>query len=163
MQVNRRGPVNPDVMRLTADESDKLKLFIITAVACLLFFGCNHPLGTPDLTGFAPWERLPDGDGITYVHKFRTGHSMNPTFLAMFRYENAESLTDAVDVFQLVPLADGDKLDTWTANLKSKPDWFPIENASMVFEFPKHTKHGYMSNLWVDENKKLAVIERTWY
>ena len=76
--------------------SHSYSLFAVTLI-WLAIAGCNHPLGTPDLTGFAPWERLPDGNGITYVHQFRTGHSMNPTFLALFEYSSDQALKRAVD------------------------------------------------------------------
>ena len=125
--------------------------------------GCSgHPLISPNREGFPPWEKMPDGNGITYVNKYTHDPGIDPLYLASFRYDDDAALERAVNTFGLVLLPDGEDAPTFTTTMPDALSWFPLTNVTGRYVHPDDDTD-YVANLWVDSNQNLAVIECTWW
>lgn len=136
---------------------------LLTAILMLANFGCSgYPLISPNREGFAPWDKLPEGDGITYVNKYTHDPGIDPLYLALFRYADDAALQRAVQTFGLVPLANGEDSPTFTTTMPEMLSWFPLANVTERYVVPDDDV-AYVANIWVDSMQNLAVIERTWW
>lgn len=134
-------------------------------VVLLLFAiaGCDgHPIFSPNREGFPPWEKYPDGKGVTYVNKYTHDPGIDPTYLASFRYDDAASLDRYVQAFGLVPLADGEDASTFTTTIPDEIPWFPLANVTERYVYPDKEAE-YVANIWVESAKNVAIIERSWW
>jgi hypothetical protein len=140
----------------------------VLAILALTCTGCTFPLFNPNREGYAPWEKLPDGDGITWINKYSHDPGIDPLYLASFRYDDDAALQRVVDTFGLSPLPENTDVATFTSTLPEPIEWFPLPNVTATFVFgdsnsyPGGTRE-YVSNLWVDSSQKIAIIERTWW
>ena len=107
-----------------------LALFVFAAASISQFSGCNHPLGTPDMTGFAPWEHIPEGDGIRYIETAKAGHSRMPTLVALFEYKDQDSLSRMIDEFQL---ENDDKYDRTVKLFRADESEFNLLQVDVVY------------------------------
>ncbi|HUG67239.1 MAG TPA: hypothetical protein VMM76_05790 [Pirellulaceae bacterium] len=137
----------------------------LLSVACI---GCNFPLLNPNREGFPPWEKLPDGHGITYIEMYTHDPGIDPLYLASFHYADDAALQLVVDTFGLAPLPDGTEVSTFTTTIPDPIDWFPLKNVTSIYVHPDSNsypggKREYVANLWVDSSENIAIIERTWW
>lgn len=131
--------------------------YLIFAVIAAV--GCNHPLGNPDMTGFAPWERLPEGNGITYLETAKAGRGRIPTLIALFKYDSDDALQLAVSEFELEI---DDSADKEVAVFKADDSKFVLVAVATVYHYPTE-KDGHACRMWVDSDRKQAIIERMWW
>ena len=138
------------------------------AVLAILSVGCSFPLINPNREGFAPWEKLPDGNGITWINKYSHDPGIDPLYLASFRYDDDVALQLVIDTFGLSPRPENTEVATFTDTIPDSISWFPLTNVTSTFVFsgsssyPGGTRE-YVSNLWVDASQKVAIVERTWW
>ena len=129
----------------------------------LCVIGCGKiPLLSENRKNFAPWEKLPEGNGIHYVEKLTRDPGIDPLYLAKMTYDDDTALQNVIDTFGLVPHVGPDEPSTFTTTLNPVPTWFPLQNVTVVYVFPPGS-HEYVSNLWVDNDSKTMILERTWW
>ena len=131
-----------------------------TLTLCFFLAGCNTPLSPQDLAGLAPWERLPDGDGITYIAKARGGRQRIPTLAALVQYSDDHALRLIVNEFGLIAA----KVENAQAVTLFEIDneQIALSNVSERYEYPQ-LEDGYSCSLWVDTQNKRAIIQRMWW
>lgn len=135
--------------------------FICGLLLCTL--GCGKiPLLSENREGFPPWEKLPEGNGIHYVEKFTRDPGTDPLYLAKMTYADDAALRTVIHTFELVPHEGPDRPSTFTTTLDPAPPWFPLKNVTDIYAFPSGTNE-YVSNLWVDRQSKVIILERTWW
>lgn len=140
--------------------------YFAALLASILFgvsIGCGgQPLIAPSRVGFPPWEKLPDGNGITYVNKYTHDVGIDPLYLASFQYDDDAALERVIQTFGLVLLPDGEDATTFTTTMPDAVQWFPLTNVTERYVYPDDNVE-YVANIWVDSTQKLAIIERTWW
>ena len=127
--------------------------------------GCGQlPFSSGNRHNFAPWDRLPESDGIVYVEKFVSdpgpGHSPI-VYLAKIKYETDADVQKVVEEFDLLPC---DKLRAETSFARSTstpPKWFPLSGVTVLYS--SQTDPAYVANLWVDKEERVMIIERSWF
>lgn len=118
---------------------------------------------SPNRKNFAPWEKLPAGNGVSYLEKYE-GAGIDPMYLAMMSYEDHDALRLVIETFGLVPQDEGNRVSTFTNTLGDRtPEWFSPELATEIYVFPAGFKEGYVSNLWINTNNRTMILERTWW
>ena len=137
-------------------------------LALLLLFiasGCGKiPLISPNRKNFPPWEKLPEGNGIRYVEKLTRDPGIDPLYLAKMIYDDDTALQLVLDTFGLVPRDDAHDDSTFTTTLgDSQPSWFPLDGVTHVYVYPSKPNEEYVSNLWVNADEKVMILERTWW
>ena len=111
-----------------------------------------------------PWERLPAGDGIRYVEKLTHDPAVDPLYLAKMTYDDAAALQRVLDTFGLVPRGENDDNTTFTTMLDdSQPTWFPLTDVTDVYYYPANPEEDYLSNLWVNAEEKVMILEIWFY
>ena len=137
-----------------------LVLLVLLTVA-----GCGKiPLISPNRKNFAPWEKLPEGNGIRYVEKFARDPGIDPLYLAKMTYDDDTALQLVLDSFGLVPRDDTHGESTFTTTLRDpQPSWFPLNGVTHVYVYPSKPDEEYVSNLWVNADEKVMILERTWW
>ncbi|WP_162273284.1 hypothetical protein, partial [Rubripirellula obstinata] len=145
-----------------------MKPIRVLAILAFAAVGCSFPLLNPNREGFAPWEKLPDGNGITWVNKYVHDPGIDPLYLASFRFDDETALQLVVKTFGLSPLPADTDVATFTETMPDSIDWFPLPNVSSTYVFADSNSYRggnreYASNLWVDSTQNLAIIERTWW
>jgi hypothetical protein len=129
----------------------------------ILSVGCEGmPLFNENRQNFPPWEKLPEGGGITYVEKFTHDPGLDPIYLALIKYEDDAALAKAIDTFGLIQHSTLDAPTTFAEVLDNKPSWFPLKKVTHLYVFPEGT-HEYVANLWVNADEKTMIIERSWW
>ncbi len=139
-----------------------LCMSLLLLVACS---GCGKiPLISPNRKNFPPWEKLPEGNGIRYVEKLTRDPGIDPLYLAKMTYEADAALRLVLDRFGLVVRKDAHAGSTFTGTLgESQPDWFPLDSVTHVYVYPSRPGEEYVSNLWVNADEKVMILERTWW
>ena len=129
------------------------------------FTGCGKiPLISPNRKNFPPWEKLPEGNGIRYIDRFTRDSGIDPLYLAKMSYDDDAALQLVIETFGLVPRDETHGDLTFTTTLgDSKPPWFPLQGVTDVYVYPSRDGEEYVSNLWVDSNNKVMILERTWW
>lgn len=134
--------------------------------SCLIILcvgGCGKlPLISENRKNFAPWEKCPEQGGIRYIEKYVRDPGHDPIYLALIKYESDADLTLVVQTFGLNISTTPKRLTSYAASLKSPPSWFPLKDAKDVYAYPS-SDDGYTSNLWVDTDKKVMILERSWF
>jgi len=142
------------------------RLAFTTIIAALLLTqaGCGKvPLLSENRENFAPWEKLPEGNGITYVEKFTRDPGIDPIYLAKIRYADDAAMWRVITTFGLVACEDTREVSSFAESLgKDKPHWFPLEDVTAIYVYPDGD-HEYVANLWVNAHEKLMVLERSWW
>jgi hypothetical protein len=125
--------------------------------------GCGRiPILSENRENFAPWEKLPDGNGIKYIEKFTRDPGVDPLYLAKISYDDQTALRLVVDTFDLVA---GDKqnvISSFAESMREKPAWFPLEGVTAIYVYPK-SDHEYVANLWVNTDAQIMILERAWW
>ena len=125
--------------------------------------GCGKlPLLSENRKNFPPWERLPDGGGITYLEKFTYDPGHDPIYLAKIEYQDSTDIQRFAKEFGLVPYTSLEQPHSFIGVLESPPIWFPLEKVTSHYFFPSEQEH-YVANLWVNEVEKVMIIERSWW
>ncbi|WP_397568820.1 hypothetical protein [Schlesneria sp. T3-172] len=134
---------------------------------CLAIFqiaGCGKiPLISENRKNFPPWEKCPEQGGLRYVEKFVRDPGHDPIYLALMSYESDTDLELVVNTFGLIQSSLDKESESRANNLTPKPSWFPLKNAKTLYVFPESFGQGYSSNLWVDPDSKMMLLERTWW
>ncbi|QDT03255.1 hypothetical protein K227x_16370 [Rubripirellula lacrimiformis] len=142
---------------------------ITFAASLAVLIACSGiPLLSPNREGMAPWDKLPDGNGIAWIHQYTHDPGIDPLYLACFQYENDAALQRVVDTFTLEPLPDETDVATFTDTMPDPIDWFPLDHVTATYVFGGSSAYPggdreYVANLWVDSTKHIAIIERTWW
>ncbi len=150
------------------NKSSKLKtggivLYFIGLLSGTFYAGCEKvPLVSENRKYFAPWDKLPESEGIKYVDKFVRDNGSDPIYLALISYEDDSDLQKMSDTFGLTQQADLKPPLTFTSVLNPPPSWFPLENADRLYIYPQGSQQ-YASNMWVDTVGKRIVLERSWW
>ena len=133
----------------------------------LMFFitGCGEIPGiSENRKNFAPWEKLPEGNGITYVETFTQDPGIDRIYLAKMAFEDEAALQTVINTFGLVPHDNEDDVESFAGVFKdNQPEWFPLRDVTDVYVFPSQYGQEYVANLWVDANNKVMILERTWW
>ena len=136
-------------------------------VLVLLFtvIGCGKiPLISPNRKNFPPWEKLREGNGIRYVEKLTRDPGIDPLYLVKMTFDDDEALQLVLDTFGLVPRDETHDESTFTSTLgDSQPAWFPLTGVTHVYVYPSKPNEEYVSNLWVNADEKVMILERTWW
>ncbi|MCA9199473.1 MAG: hypothetical protein KDA87_18130 [Planctomycetales bacterium] len=140
----------------------------IRCLALLVLFavsGCGKiPLISPNRKNFPPWEKLPEGNGIRYVEKLTRDPGIDPFYLAKMTYHDGDALQLVLDTFGLVPRDETHDASTFTSTLgDSLPAWFPLDGVTHVYVYPSKPNEEYVSNLWVNADEKIMILERAWW
>jgi hypothetical protein len=142
----------------------RILIGLVVAVAVTSIGGCGKtPLISENRKNFAPWDKLPDGDGITYLAKYEHDPGHDPIYLAKFRYADDIALQKVIDTFGLVSHGAGAPPDSFVTVLESPPAWYPLQKVTQVFVFPQISSEDYVANLWVNADERTAIIERSWW
>lgn len=102
------------------------------------------------------------GNGDSSLEKYTHDPGIDPLYLAMFEYDDETVLAKVVDTFGLVPHDGDSQLVTLTETIPDELTWFPLSHATEIYVFPAG-EHEYTTTLWVDENRRVGIIERTWW
>jgi hypothetical protein len=140
-------------------------LMVLTLLAMAICpVGCGQlPLVSENRKNFAPWEKLPEGNGVRYLEKLIRDPGHDPLYLAKISYDDEAALQKVLDTFGLVPDDSVGEPSTWTGTLDPPPKWFPLPRVTNRYVFPIVPEHDYVSNLWVDKDSRTAILERTWW
>jgi len=142
------------------------KLRVATVVVAMLFAqaGCGKvPLLSENRENFAPWEKLPEGNGITYLEKFTRDPGIDPIYLAKMRYADEAAMQRVISTFGLVACESPRDVASFAEALgKEKPRWFPLEGVTAIYVYPGDGRE-YVSNLWVDAKERVMILERSWW
>ncbi len=141
------------------------RFLCLTLLISLSISGCgNLALTGPDRKNTAPWERLPEGNGICYVEKLTHDPAVDPLYLAKMTYDDVEALQLVLDTFGLVPRNEKDDESTFTTMLDdSQPTWFPLTEVTDIYVYPARHDEDYVSNLWVNADEKVMILEVWFY
>jgi hypothetical protein len=143
----------------------KGSLFISIALLLVLVLnGCERiPLISENRKDFAPWEKLPEGNGITYLQKFTRDPGTDPIYLAKMKYDDDVALQLVVKTFRLIPVDDKNGVSSFAECLgDEKPAWFPLDGVTDIYIYPSGTGE-YVSSLWVNRNAHEMILERSWW
>ena len=120
------------------------------------------PVFSENRKNFAPWEKLPEGNGITYLAKFKHDPGIDPIYLAKIKYQDEAALQKVIDTFGLVLHETGDPPSSFVDVLKDKPSWFPLQHVTKIYACPQ-SEHDYVANVWIDADERTLIIERSWW
>lgn len=139
---------------------------ILVMLFLLVTAGCGKiPLISENRDGFPPWEKLPESNGIKYLNKFTHDPGTDPIYLARISYKDEAALQLVIDTFALVPVDDDGQVSSFAEVLAYKgetPNWFPLDGVTETYVFPPGEQE-YVSNLWVDSDEKVMILERSWW
>jgi hypothetical protein len=141
-----------------------LRFTAILAALLVVQTGCGKiPLISENRQNFPPWEKLPEGNGITYLEKFTFDPGTDPIYLAKMHYDDDASLQRVITTFGLVPRDNTNQVSSFAETLgEKKPRWFPLEGITHIYVFPAGD-HEYVANLWVDAKHRIMILERSWW
>ena len=138
---------------------------LIGGLIAVLTIGCSDvPLFSENRVNFPPWEKLPEQEGINYLQKRVVDAGIDPHYLALIEYGDDADLQLVLDTFMLVPL-DGEPNSSFVDAIGA-PSWFPLEGTTQTFCYrngPGEEDFQYVSNLWVNPDENLMILERTWW
>jgi hypothetical protein len=134
-----------------------------TAVILFVAIGCGKiPIFSPNRKNLAPWDSLPEGNGISYVEKFVDDPGRDPLYLAKIKYEDAAALQRVIAHFGLELDPTLEPPSSRAGNRKATPPWYPLINATHLYVYTDDWGGNYIGTLWVNENEKTMIIERSW-
>ncbi len=85
-------------------------------------------------------------------------------YLAEISYTDQADFDRVIDTFNLVPEDERNQVLTFTnTHGKNLPSWFTLEGITQIYVFPAGHQYDYASNLWVNTDKKIMILERTWW
>jgi hypothetical protein len=149
---------------LSTKLSSRLRiLLLVVLVACI---GCDISIPGIDSNqdNLAPWTKIPENGGLTYVEKYRrTG--MEPRFLAMAKFSKSSDVDQFIDYFQLKKV-DSIK-SVWPSTFDASGLTLDRDTTMYSASVPEKTGFdpngtGIVVNLWVDQVNKVLIIERSW-
>ncbi|TWT78681.1 hypothetical protein CA13_00770 [Planctomycetes bacterium CA13] len=160
-----RSPVPADhrrypTLRMTLQRISRLVLIFATLAVLTACSGV--PLISPNREGFPPWEKILDGNGITWINKYTHDPGIDPLYLGSFRYDDDDALQRVIDTFGLEPYSGDDEVPTFTGTVPDPVPWFPLQNVDSIYSYPDADVE-YVANVWVDAEQNVAIIERTWW
>lgn len=135
---------------------------LLLAIPPILLLYAGAPLLFPNREGFPPWEKFPDGNGITYVNKYSHDPGIDPLYLASFKYADDAALERFVKTFGLVAHPTDEHAPTFTTTMPDSVPWFPLSNVTKRYIYPGKDAE-YVSNIWIDSSQNFGIIERTWW
>ncbi|MGB7324152.1 MAG: hypothetical protein WBD31_04730 [Rubripirellula sp.] len=135
---------------------------LLLAIPPIFLLCAGAPLLFPNREGFPPWEKFPDGNGITYVDKYTHDPGIDPLYLASFRYDDDAALERFIQTFGLVPLQGEEDAATFTTTMPDPVPWFPLSNVTTQYVYPDKDVE-YVANVWIDSTQNYGIIERTWW
>lgn len=142
------------------------RLIMLISLFFVTFAGCGKiPLISPNRKDFPPWEKLPEGNGVTYLEKFTYDPGIDPVYLAKMRYDDHAALQLVIDTFGLVPRDDINEVSSFAEILgDEKPRWFPLDDVTDIYVYPSgEDEFEYVSNLWINATEKVMILERSWW
>jgi hypothetical protein len=133
-------------------------------ILLILSVGCGpFPKIRENHKNLPPWEKLPAGNGITYLEKFTDDPGMEPHYLAKIKYDDVVALLRLITTFGLITHTSPEAPRSWAGKLaKGAPIWFPLDKVTKIFIFPDNP-HQYVANLWVNEDEQVMILERSWW
>jgi hypothetical protein len=135
---------------------------MLLAIPPILLLCAGVPLLFPNREGFPPWERFPDGKGITYVDKYTHDPGIDPLYLASFRYDDEASLDNFIQAFGLVSHQGDEDAATFATTIPDAVPWFPLSNVTARYVY-RDKQVEYVANVWVDSTRNFGIIERAWW
>lgn len=130
----------------------------------ILLIGCGRvPKISENHKGLPPWEKLPEGNGITYLEKFTHDPGMEPFYLAKMKYNDDADLQRVISTFSLEAHS---SLEPPNSQVKSRTkalSWYPLRNVTRLYIYPNGNQDQYILNLWVNEDEHTMIVERSWY
>ena len=98
------------------------------------------------------------------MEQFTQDTGIDPIYLAKIEYANDDALRSLINTFGLVSASESEDVSSFAENLKdNRPAWFPLQHITEVYVYPSNPSEEYVSNLWVNANEKVAIIERSWW
>ena len=124
----------------------------------------GFPLGRPSNEGFASWDAFPESDSVHYAATVESPNRREPFYLALIEYQTEADVAAVAERFGLRPRDSLTPYESWAdLRAKTKPDWFPLAGADVLYCHPQLPGRQYAANLWVDTDARRMVIERAWW
>jgi hypothetical protein len=142
----------------------KIFISLVLGVLLVALGGCGTVPGiSENRKNFAPWDKLPQGDGITYLAKYELDPGIDPIYLAKIQYSDDVALQKVLDTFGLVSHEASTPPDSFVSVLKNPPAWYPLQKVTQIFAYPQSSSVDYVANLWVNADEHTAILERSWW
>jgi hypothetical protein len=137
------------------------RLVILSIVLWVTGCDINIPAIDTNMDELAPWSNVPETASLQYVEKF-SKPAMEPRFLAAAKFQTQQDLDRLIDYFELKPV-DSIK-SVWPSSFQpaefSRSD--SLEMLSKVVPMHGSSSTVIVTNLWIDHENKILVIEKSW-
>lgn len=137
------------------------RLVILSTV--LWATGCDISIPAIDtnMDELAPWSNVPETASLQYVEKF-SKPGMEPRFLAAAKFQTQQDVDRLIDYFKLKPV--DSIMSVWPSSFQPA-EFTRNENLEMHSKaVPMHVSSStaIVTNLWIDHENKILVIEKNW-
>jgi hypothetical protein len=138
--------------------------FLSICLLASMAIGCGPiPTIRENHKGLAPWEKLPAGNGITYLEQFTDDPGREPVYLAKIKYDDDAALQTVIKTFGLVPNSSLQAPSSWVGKRKLAPAWFPLNKVTQLYFYVDEDNKQHVANLWVNEDEQVVILERSWW